>query len=419
MERPGRTEAENFGAFLAIDWADQRHFWALQAADLSRWQEGEVESSPEAIDVWVSALLARYPGQRIAVALEQKRGALLCLLSKYEGLVLYPVHPATVSRMRAALYPSASKDDPKDARLLLEILLHHREHLRRLDADTVETRKLQALVEDRRKLVDDQTGYGHQLRARLKVYFPQAVRWLGEMHAPMTGEFLRRWPTLESLQRARIETIRRFFHRHNCRNRELLQQRLEEIPRGVVATRDEAIVDSSVTTVRALVALLAVVREQIAEFDRRIALAAAAHPDFPIFDSLPGAGPVMAPRLIAAMGSQRDRFESACDLQASSGIAPVQQCSGQSEWIHFRYACSKFLRQTFHEWAGHSIPQCAWAKAYYDQQIARGKGHHAATRALAFKWQRIIFRCWKDRQPYNESKYLQSLQRRGSWLAAA
>jgi len=139
---------EDFAAWVAIDWADQKHVWALQETGSSRRQQGEIEASPEAVDAWVSELLLRFPGRRIAVALEQKRGALLCLLSKYAALVLYPVHPATVSRMRAALYPSNSKDDPKDADLLLDILLYHRKHLRRLDADTVETRKLQILVEE-------------------------------------------------------------------------------------------------------------------------------------------------------------------------------------------------------------------------------------------------------------------------------
>src|SRR5271157_5269958 len=105
--------AEEFAAWVAIDWADQKHVWALQKAGSSSRQRGELEASPEAVDAWVSELLLQFPGQRIAVALEQKRGALLCLLSKYSALVLFPVHPATASRMRAALYPSQSKDDPR------------------------------------------------------------------------------------------------------------------------------------------------------------------------------------------------------------------------------------------------------------------------------------------------------------------
>ncbi|MBI3263535.1 MAG: IS110 family transposase [Acidobacteria bacterium] len=411
--------AEDYAAFVAIDWADKKHVWVLQKAGSSDRQQGEIEASPEAVDAWVSELLLRFPGRRIAVALEQKRGALLCLLSKYEALVLYPVHPATVSGMRSALYPSSSKDDPKDAHLLLDLLVYHRHRLRRLDADTVETRKLQILVEDRRKLVDEQTGYSNQLRAKLKLYYPQALRWLPELHSTLAGDFLQRWPTLPLLQKARPGTLRQFLQEHNCRSEEWIQRRLEEIPKAMVATTDPAVVDSSVAMVRALVALLGTLRTHIAEFDRQIAATAAVHPELPIMDSLPGAGPVMVPRLLAAMGTQRERFACASELAAMTGIAPVKQDSGQSQWTHFRWKCPKFLRQTFHEWAGHSIAQSKWAKAYYDDQIRKNKRHHAAVRALAFKWQRILFRCWKDHQPYDEQKYLQALRRRGSPLAQA
>jgi len=413
------AEAAEFAAWVAIDWADQKHIWALQKAGSSSRQRGELEASPEAVDAWVCELLLQFPGQRIAVALEQKRGALLCLLSKYPALVLFPVHPATVSRMRAALYPSQGKDDPQDADLLLDILLHFRKHLRRLDADTVETRKLQILVEDRRLLVDQGTAYSNQLRAKLKLYYPQALRWLPDLHAPLAGEFLKRWPTLPLLQKARRETLETFFHQHNCRSEELIRKRLEEIPQAVVATTDAAIVDSSVAMVRALVDLLAVLRTHIAALDREIAATAATHPELPILASLPGAGPVMVPRLIAALGTQRERFACASEVSAATGIAPVKQASGQSEWIHFRWACPKFLRQSFHEWAGHSLAQSTWAQAFYREQIRKGKGHHAAVRALAFKWQRILFRCWKDRRPYDEQRYLAALRRRGSPYAQA
>jgi hypothetical protein len=99
-------------------------------------------------------------------------------------------------------------------------------------------------------------------------------------------------------------------------------------------------------------------------------------------------------------------------LQCFAGIAPVKEASGKSEWTHFRRACPKFLRQTFHEWAACSIPLCDWAGAYYDQLKARGKSHHMAVRALAFKWMRILYRCWKHREIYREDVYLASLAKR-------
>jgi len=124
-----------------------------------------------------------------------------------------------------------------------------------------------------------------------------------------------------------------------------------------------------------------------------------------------------------AMGTDRERFDAADEVATFSGIAPVTERSGQHTWIHWRLACSKFLRQTFHEFANMSRHQSPWANAYYEMQRERGKSHHAALRALAFKWIRIIYHCWKQQEVYDETQYLASLEKRNSplikWLAEA
>ncbi len=400
-----------------MDWADQKHVWALESASGER-ERGEVESTPEAVEAWMSRLLVRFPG-RLAVCLEQSRGALVYMLTKYESVVLYPVHPATVSRFRSALYPSGAKDDPLDAELLLDLLVQHRDRLRRLEPDTVETRMLRILVEQRRGLVDEKTAQSNRLTQQLKLYFPQVLEWFCDVDSPVVGDFLERWPRLEAVQRARPETLRRFLHQHNCRGAERMEQRLEQMRQAVAATKDLAVIQTSVLAVGCLVKMLVLLREGITQVEQQIRQVTAAHPETTIFESMPGAGEVLVPRLIAAFGTQRERFSGANEVQTWTGIAPVQERSGQKCWVHFRWACPKFLRQTFHEWAGHSIAQSAWARAYYWQQRAKGKDHHAAVRALAFKWIRIAFRCWKSRTPYDEATYLQALRRRGSPLVAA
>ena len=90
--------------------------------------------------------------------------------------------------------------------------------------------------------------------------------------------------------------------------------------------------------------------------------------------------------------------------------------SGKTAWGHWRLQCPKFLRQTFVEWAAESIRHSCWAQVYSQQQRDKGNTHQAAVRALAFKWIRILSRCWQDRTPYDESVYLQALHRRGSSL---
>src|SRR2546425_9567831 len=168
---------------------------------------------------------------------------------------------------------------------------------------------------------------------------------------------------------------------------------------------------------RALVDQLLPLFDTLREFERQIAALFAQHPDRPLFEHLPGAGKVLAPRLLAAFGTQRERWQQAAEVLTYWGVAPVTEQSGRSRWVHWRLACPKFLRQSFQEFAEHSRRWCGWAKAYYQLQIQRGKTHQAAVRALAYKWIRILFRCWKDRTPYRDEIYSKSLVKHKSPIA--
>jgi transposase len=179
-------------------------------------------------------------------------------------------------------------------------------------------------------------------------------------------------------------------------------------------TRDSAIIEAGTLTVQMLAQQLKALVPYIARYEKEIAQLFDIHPDSPLFNNLPGAGPTLGPRLLAAFGTDRERFQSPLEAVTFFGVAPVTEQSGKSQWIHFRWACPKFLRQSFHEFAGQSIRFCDWAAVFYRQQRARGKGHHAAVRALAYKWIRILFRCWKSRQPYDPQLYLTTLLKRGS-----
>src|SRR6202165_5621754 len=411
IETNQKQEVE-FAAFVGIDWADQKHAWALHIPGHRDVERGDLDNTPEAVEVWAAELARRFGGRPIAVALEQSRGALLFMLIKYAHLVLFPVHPTTLSDYRRGFRPSGAKSDPSDAGLLVDLLVRHREKLRRLNPDTEQTRTLQFLVETRRKFVSDKTRYSNRLTAYLKMYFPQVLGWFSEVTSPIAGDFLERWPSLQKVQKATPETLRKFFiQRHICKSKSI-DRRLEEIRRAMPATHDAAVTCTCSTAVLAIVRIVRAVRDAIVCYDQQIEILARQHPDFAIIDSLPGAGPALVPRLIAALGTQRDRYHSASELQSYSGIAPVLASSGKQYWVHWRWACPKFLRQTFHEWAAHTIGSSVWAKAYYKQQRAHGKSHHTAVRALAFKWIRILFRCWQDRTPYDETKSSRALQQR-------
>jgi len=416
---PTVTTEREWAAFAAIDWADQKHFWRLVPAGSQHAEQGELENTPEAVEAWATTLQQRFGGRPIALCLEQSRGPLVYMLTKYAHLVLFPVHPTTAARYRETFCTSGAKDDPSDTASLLDLLLRHPERLTPLQPDTTETRLLQFLVERRRQIVDEKTRQNNRLIDCLKLYFPQLLHWFDDVSSPLVGALLERWPGLEQLQRSHPGTLRKFFHQQNCRGEELIEERISAIYQAIPATRDAAVLEAGAMTARGLVALLTTLRGNIAELDGRIAQLVAAHPDAALFDSLPGAGPALVPRLIVAFGTRRERYDNAYQMQCYSGIAPVKAASGNTQRVHIRRACPKFLRQTFHEFASHSIGQSEWARDYYQFQRDNHKSHQAAVRALAYKWIRIIFRCWKDGKPYDEQVYLQSLRRRRSLLGPA
>jgi len=406
-------------AFVGLDWADQQHAVCVQEAGSSRRDKSTLDQTPEALHAWIQELRNRFGGKPVAVAVEQSRGALIYALMHVEFLHIYPVNPQMLAKLRQAFHPSGAKDDPRDADLLLEVLLAHRHHLRVLVPDDVLTRSIQLLTEGRRKLVDERTALTNQLTAALKSYFPQALDWFGDLHSPRACAFLQRWPSLQRLKGATPSSIRKLYQAQKYRGQDKLEQLLQDILKARPLTEDEAVLLAETMMVQALVKQIPSLTESIEDYDQQIAALFKKHDDSTLFGSFPGAGSTLAPRLLAAFGSDRNRFEFAAQIQELSGIAPVTEKSGKSCWVHWRLACSKFLRQSFHEFAALSIPHSNWARAYYNQQKQRGKSHHAAVRALAYKWIRIIFRCWKTRTPYDEARYCKSLQLRGSSLAAA
>jgi len=404
-------------AWVGLDWADQKHDICLRASGSAEVERTVVEHQPEALHSWVADLRRRFPQGQVALALEQSRGSLFYPLMNYEFLVLYPLPPKALADYRKALYPSGSKDDPTDAQLLLEFLRQHPERFRPWVADDVQTRQIALRSEHRRPRVDDRTALTNRLTALLKGYFPEARGWAGDLAAPRAWDFLAQFPSLERAQRASRLEVLKLYRAHTRRTPEQLEELGEQIRTALPLTTDRAVIATSGLMVQTLVEQWRVVQAGVERLEHQLRDLFAAHPDHEIFPSFPGAGKARAPRLLAAWGSDRQRFAGADNRPCFAGPAPVTVRSGKSQWVHRRFAGPSFLCPTFHEFAAPSRLRSPWAKAYYQQMCERGADHHAAVRALAFKWIRIMFRCWQDRTPYDEARYQQALERRGSPLA--
>jgi len=376
-----------------------------------------LEHSAEDLHVWLKQIEQRFGGKPVAIALETSKGPLIHMFLDVPWLTVYPIHPATSARIRKAFTPSGAKDDTPDAQVLLSLLINHLDQLRPLCPEDALTRRLAALCELRRKSVDRRTQLSNQLRMVLKGYFPQVLELVGEvLYSPLALNFLKRWPDLISLKASRSSTIKAFYYCYNVRRPEAVKARLERISTAIALTTDAAIVSVASREVARLVEMLAALQKHIVQDEKLIQQAFAEHPDAELFRELPGAGPILAPRLLVAFGTDRGRYLSANALQRYSGVAPVKEKSGRKVWVHWRWNAPRFLRQTLVEWAGQTVMYCDWARAYYEQHKKRGKNHWAIMRSLAFIWVRILWRCWQERTPYNEARYLAALRQRGSML---
>ena len=404
----------DFALLIGVDWADKKHDFCESDHTGKKLTYGIIGSTPEALHDWAMSLKKRFPNQKIAISCELKKGPLVHALLKYDHLVLFTINPSSVANYRKTFSHSGAKDDPTDALIQVEMLRLFMDKLYKIEPESPEIRALAQLVEYRRKLVQDRVDLTNRITGILKGYYPQPIEWFKEKDSVIFCEFITKWPSLSGLKKARKTTITAFFNKYNSRNRKTNENRLESIQSAIHLTEDPGIIVPSQTMITILIQQLRLLIDAIQQLDKDIASRYRAMDDKLIFDSFPGAGPQLAPRLLVAFGTDRSRYKTAADLQKFAGIAPVIERSGKKSWTHWRYSCPKFLRQTFVEWAGQSVRYSFWAKAYYKMQISKGKPHNTAIRSLAFKWIRIAFKCWQTRKPYDESTYLETLKQRGS-----
>ena len=307
--------------YIGIDWADAQH--AFHAIDShGELLEGQFDQNPQDIEDWFAELRRRFPNHQLSVILEQSKGALITALMKYPDLQLYPINPGKLAKYRESQHYSGCKDDPTDAQLLAQYLMNYSDKLRVLRSESAVTRELLMLTEDRRRLVDRRTALAQELTAVLKQYFPLLIDFqAAKPYARFLCQLILRWPTLAELQRARPETVRRMFHKLNIRRN--VEPRIAMIRQAVPLTNDEVLIKCYSLRALCLAEALLSLSDAIDEYDTFIEAALAAHEDRDIFASLPGAAKLTQSRMIAALGTQRDRFVDTQSFQSSSGIAPV------------------------------------------------------------------------------------------------
>lgn len=415
MKQSTRAKVAADSVLIGLDWAKAKHDYCLLGPD-GESESGQVEQEESQLQRWLDGLAVRFEGCRLAICMEGGRTPLLWRLENHAKVDLFVVNPATAARYRKTFTPSGDKNDRRDAASLLDLLRRHPEKVKSHRKSSASARAMHQLTQARRQAVDRRTGVISSLREVFELSYPVASKLFDDLSTPLALAFLKKWPDPLSLSNARESTLVAFFHKHGSRSQTTIDRRIGLIRSTTCRVEDPLLLEVARMRIADHVGQIRALNEAITDYEERIEKIFCEHERMPLFSGLPGAAKKLAPRLLAAFCLVEP--DDACDMQTIVGIAPIRVQSGQSTKTFMRQRCPKFLRQSFHEFAGCSVNSSAWAKAFYDYQTkVKKKSAHAAKRALAFKWIRILYACWEQNRPYDETKYIASLRKRKSPIA--
>ena len=396
--------------YAGIDWANDHH--DILVIDEKGRQVGmlRVDHNPQGmtkLNTFLEQIVGAESKDQMACIIETTHGLLIAHLLE-AGWPVYPVNPRTVDRRRSA---SGAKTDTIDAYLLAKTGRADLADLHRLTPDSEKITELKLLTRDQEALIQMQTRLVNQLTACLKAYYPVALELFAKLQQKSTLLFLQTYSTPQKAMAASAqeleEGLRRAKHSHPTSVASKIFERLHQphLQADAVTTRAKS------RLLLVLVSQLLPLIEHIAQDDKEIETLFLTHEDHEIFESLPRAGKRLAPRLLAEIGDDRQRYQNASSLQALGGTSPVLFQSGMYSKAHRRLGCIKPLRKALQQFAWQTTQSEPWARDYYQRKRAEGKSHTVAVRALANVWVRIIFAMWVHHQPYETATFEQAQQK--------
>jgi transposase len=412
MAEPSKAWNERT-AFAGFDWASEHHDVVVVNAQGAVVEELRTDDTAEG---WqrLRERLSKYPN--LAVAIETRSGPAVERLLE-AGYAVFPINPKAAQRYRERKCPSGTKNDRIDAWSLADALRVDGHGWRLLKADDPLTVELRLLCRDEIALIEQRTALVCQLRAALREYYPAALDAFDDWTTRAPWAFVERFPTPKALRTAGKRTWEKFLHTYKLyHSRELYARRLEIFAAAEQFCGSPAVTNAKSLLARTLARQLRVLEDNLDEYRSKITERFDQHPDHDLFGSLPGAGEKLAPRLLAELGDDRARFDSAESLQCYAGTAPISFDSGKVRFARFRLACQKTLRASVHLWANLSRTACPWAEAYYQRKRAQGQSHACALRCLGQRWLKILWKMWQTRTTYQPELHQRNQIRHGSWV---
>jgi transposase len=404
--------------YVGVDWADEFHQVWVSDAEGKKVIEIKLVQKAEAMSEfgrWLHELQAEQI--ELWAAIEKPPGRIVDFLLDH-GVVVYPVNPKALDRVRDRFRMSQSKSDSFDAYVLAEFVRTDHAHLRALEPNSAQAQEIKMLTRDHHRLMRYKTRLINQIEVTLKEYYPRPLEVFSDLESKIALDFLTQYPTPRALSDLTRRKWNRFAKREHhlgeARCKELWEQLNQpqfEIPQHVVRAKAQLLL--------VLVAQLRALAQAVESYSEEVQRFFASMPAARLAQTLPGGkSGTIVPMLWAELGDAKNRWQSFRHLQAEAGGVPVTKSSGKSRVVVFRYACNKLMRYASYWLSFNSLNRCEWANKYYRDQRAKGHRHPQALRALAGKWLKIIFIMWRDKKPYDENYHLANIARQAIRQAA-
>lgn len=383
--------------FAGLDWASRIH--AVCVLDVRGSVVLQFEVNHDAAGL--AQLCRRLKAAHVtAVAIERPSGLIVDALLQ-AGLQVVPIHPNVVKATRPRYRSHGGKSDASDAYLLADLLRTDGHRFTPLAPECDDIRALRALVRGRDDLVATRVQLANQLRSVLESFWPGAAEVFADVDSPIGLAFIERYPTPASASRLGPKRMASFCAQHAYSGRRTPEELLERLHQAPAVALGEMETEAKGELALSMARVLTRVVEQMRLLTSRIEHAVQASEDGRILMSFPRAGKLCAAQILSELGSVRERFNDVERLAAEAGVTPVTYESGKTKAVAFRWACNHRLRTALTCLADNSRHASAWAAAVYEKARGRGCGHPHAIRILARAWLRVIWRAWRDRQPYD------------------
>jgi len=394
--------------YVGIDWASDHHDIYIVDETGTKVDSFSIKHNPEGM-CFLRDKIRELSSlkEQVLFAIETPKNLLVDFLLD-EGYIVYSINPESVDRYRDRYRVSGARDDSFDAMVLSNIIRTDRTQHRAILPNSALARELKILTQDDQRLIRLKTKLQNQIQSCLKDYYPTALELFCKLDQDVTLDFLLKYPKPEKIS---LAELKRFLKKCGYPG---VDEKAKEIFEKLSAPQifvEEFTVRAKSRMLITLVSQLKVLLPQLDEYQKEIERLFEQHPDSKIFKSLPGAGEKNAPRLLAEIGDNRERYSERKNLQCDAGTAPVTDASNKTKFVRMRFACRKVFRNVVYQFSFSTLTQSTWARKFYDCQRAKGNTNTEALRALGNKWLKIIFRMWKDGVAYDENRHLADIMR--------